>query len=66
MKELFNLFNRKDIFGIYACKSELGYTREVNQFQKGVRFSKLEDWMKADKINCIKFLFEDNTKEFIF
>ena len=55
MRELFNLFNRKDIFAIYGCESELGYTRQVVRFQKGIRFSELEDWVKKHKNNDIEF-----------
>jgi len=66
MRELFKLFNRKNIFAIYGCKSELGYTRKIESFNKGVRFSELEDWVKEHKNNDIMFLFEDDTSEMFF
>tara|TARA_R100001163_G_scaffold25973_1_gene21179 strand:+ start:1019 stop:1222 length:204 start_codon:yes stop_codon:yes gene_type:complete len=66
MRKLLELFNRKDIFAIYACKSELGYTRKVDRFQKRVRFSKLEDWIREHNNNDIMFLFQDDTTEMFF
>ncbi len=66
MRELFKLFNRKNIFAIYACKSELGYTRKIERFNKGVRFSELEGYVKEHKNNAIMFLFEGETSEMFF
>jgi predicted patatin/cPLA2 family phospholipase len=66
MKDLLNLFNRKDTISIYACKTELGYTRRIYKFKKGVRFSKLENWIKEHKNNDILFIFEDDTNEMFF
>ena len=66
MKDLFELFNRKNIFVIYGCKTVLGYTSRINRFDKGVSFSKLEDYMKEHKNNSIMFIFDDDTTEIYF
>lgn len=64
LKELERLLFRKDLFCIHGMKTELGYKTKRKDLSKN-NINELCEWLRIDKRNSLKFVFDgDETINF--